>query len=253
VAVRTRGQPPRADYRLSHSAPGYGEHYDALYRRGYEREQWTRLERPFLQDTFRDLAASGARSILDFACGTGRILELAESYFPVTWGVDVSAPMLEIAQRRCRGSMLLLTDLTVNPMEFRFDVVTAFRFFLGAEPELRSAALRSLRAMLRPGGTLIANVHVNRSSPLGVAERLAKRLSPGRDVEPMGFDEFEALLTAHGFQIRTLHWYSYLPRTGPWLRWLPRYLMSPVETVCTRLPLVPKWIAQSFVVVCEAG
>jgi len=252
MSRRRRHRPDPTSYRLSHSSPGHGERYDALYRAGYEREQWQRLEQPLLESVFRERVLCGARSLLDFACGTGRILQLAERHFPITWGVDVSEPMLEIARRRCERSILLRSDLTVDALDGRFDVVTVFRFFVGAEPALRSAALRAIAAVLAPGGALVANVHVNRSSPLGIAYRITNRLAPGRDTETVGWPEFRLLLEQHGFFVRAVHWYSYLPRTGPWLPRLPVYLMEPIERLCRRMPRMVERMAQCFVVVAEA-
>jgi SAM-dependent methyltransferase len=242
----------RQRYTSIHAAAGCGELYDKLYESGYEHAQWTQLEMPFLRALFRERFDAGARRLLDVACGTGRILGLAEEIFPTTWGVDVSQPMLDVARGRCRQSVLVRRDLAAAPLDERFDVVTAFRFFLGAEPELRDGVLKSIAAMLAPGGILIANIHVNSASPLGVAYRVLDRILPGREALTLARPDFERALAAQGFRVRQVHWYSYLPRTGQWLTWIPRYAMGPVERVCRMLPLVPQWIAQSFIVVCDA-
>lgn len=245
-----RSGPSAPGYRASHSEPCSGDLYSKTYREGYYLYQWQLLERPLLAKILRRQAASGARRLLDFACGTGRILSLAERHFPETWGVDVSDSMLAIARRECERSTLVCQDLTREPLAERFDLVTSFRFFLNAEPDLRARALVALRRCLRPDGVLIANVHVNRRSPLGVAYRTRNWLLDEQRANTLGYEEFERLLNAHGFVVEEVHWYSYLPRTGPWLGWVPRLMMRPVETLCRALPFVPRWMAQSFLVVC---
>lgn len=237
-------------YRTSHSSPGYGRHYDSLYDRGYELAQWTMLEVPLLRSLFRRLHDDGARRVLDFACGTGRILALEEELFPTTWGVDISEPMLEVARQRCPRSRLVHRDLTREPLAERFDVVTAFRFFLGAEPELRREALSAIAGLLDDGGLLVANIHVNASSPLGVAYRVANRIRPGWKRWVLGYPAFRRLVEEHGFRVEEVRHYSYLPRTGPWLTWLPALGLRPVEAVCTRLSFM-RWAAQSVLLVCR--
>lgn len=233
-------------YRLSHAAPGYGGVYAKTYRTGYYRAQWEDIERPLLQDALGACAAAGARSLLDFACGTGRVTAVAEAVFPRVVGVDVSAAMLDEARAACRRAELLRHDLTVAPLGERFDVATAFRFFLNAEPALRAEALAAIRRTLVPGGTLLANVHVNAASPLGLAYRLRNRLAGRVTANVLGVDELTGLVEAAGFRVASVTWYSLWPRTG----WLfppgSRALMRAAEWVERRLPAPLARVGQSF-------
>ncbi len=64
----------------------------------------------------------GARSVLEFGCGTGALLAgLVESY-SVT-GVDRSPEMLSVAARTVPGARLLQADITAVALPYRFDVV----------------------------------------------------------------------------------------------------------------------------------
>ncbi|MFN0179403.1 MAG: class I SAM-dependent DNA methyltransferase [Gemmatimonadales bacterium] len=235
-------------YRHSHQADGYGATYERTYGEGYYRVQWEEIERPLLTAVFEDLRHDGARSLLDFACGTGRVTLLAESMFPRVVGVDVAASMLAVARGACRSAELIQVDLTRAALPERFDVVTAFRFFLNAEQELREGALDAIRAVLSPGGTLLANVHVNRASPLGLAYRCRNRVTGRRTANVMGLEEMEALLTSRGFRLETVTWYSLLPRIG----WLfppgSRALMVGLERFGRLLPGRWQRRAQSFLV-----
>ena len=67
-------------------------------------------------------------------------------------GVDVSEAML--ARACCPGNVRLQhIDMTRHFLGETFDVVTAFRFFLNAEPLLREQALQAIRNHLTEGGT----------------------------------------------------------------------------------------------------
>ena len=99
---------------------------------------------------------------------------------------------------------------------------------------------------------MIANIHVSKTSPLGLAYRVRNVLKEDRrrTVEPVGLPEFRSVLDATGFVVEEVHFHSYLPRTGRRLPWLPRYLTRPVEATSRALRL-PHALAQSFIVVCR--
>ena len=127
---------------------------------------WT-IQRQFLKKVLDQAAASKADRlrILDFACGTGRILEVLEEYSAAPVGVDVSAEMLRRAVTRTGCSELRCGELARMVPEDDWDVITAFRFFLNAEPEVRAETMSALARRLKPDtGRLIFNVHGNRNS-----------------------------------------------------------------------------------------
>ncbi|MCA9653405.1 MAG: class I SAM-dependent methyltransferase [Myxococcales bacterium] len=237
-------------YRDSHRRPGYGRYYERTYEHGYYAEQWRRIERPLLAGMLRELHDHGARSLLDFACGTGRILELAETIFDDTWGVDVSATMQELARERCPRSTLRLQDITEEPLPRRFDVVTAFRFFLNAEEPLRRRVLRAIEASLEPGGVLIANVHVSSTSPVGWFYRARSHLRPAKRAKTLSLSAFGITIETMGLRVLEVRRYGYMPRPGPLLPGLAGRLVEPIERLCEATPLVPASLAQSFLVVC---
>jgi len=101
---------------------------------------------------------------LDFACGTGRVVSHVGPRFTDVTGIEISAAMAEIARRRAPDARILVRDITSAGAEIEgtYDVITAFRFVLNAEPELRVAALRALRQRLAgPDAMLIFNNHGN--------------------------------------------------------------------------------------------
>jgi len=63
-----------------------------------------------------------ARTILELACGTGSILKQLQPHYEVA-GLDLSAPMLEVAAEKVPGVRLVEGDMTRFSLDERFDVV----------------------------------------------------------------------------------------------------------------------------------
>ena len=61
------------------------------------------------------------QTILELGCGTGSIIADLASNFEVA-GIDLSAQMLKIAQRKLPNSTLLVADITSFEMNTKFDV-----------------------------------------------------------------------------------------------------------------------------------
>lgn len=239
---------PLGDYRRSHAQAGYGLHYSRTYQSGYYAKLWNLIEGPLVERRLAAIAAKGVDSALDFACGTGRITSVLERHFERVLGVDVSVAMLDIARAKTHKAELRHVDITECPLTESFGVATAFRFFLNAEPVLRSAAMEAIRQSLRPGGWLLANVHVTRSSPLGIAYR-ARNLAFRRVVaNTMGVDELVRLGAAHNMEAVHVDWYGALPRVGRLSDGLLLAAMMPAERIFASLSFVPRKLAQTAMV-----
>lgn len=200
-------------YRSSHAGPGYGLRYDTHYAKGYYAALYREVEVPILNELFAELSRKGS-SLLDFACGTGRITRVALPHFDRVAGVDVSRAMLDRARARLPGCELIEQDLTVRPLAEKFDIVTAFRFFLNAEDKLRREALAAIRRQLRPDGYLVCNVHMNPASLTGLVYRLLGSLRGRVLHNTLSLHAFEALLRENGFRVERVVWYGILPRPG---------------------------------------
>jgi SAM-dependent methyltransferase len=214
---------PTSSYRESHRGTDKARTYDEdLWDLGTAKGLEWLLEQRLLADILVDLAASKLASVADFACGTGRILKFLSGQFPSPTGIDVSPEMLELARRRCPEAVLIQGDVTVDHRlaPGPFDLITAFRFFLNAEPALRSQALTWMRQSLRPGGAVVANFHLNPASLRGRYLRL--RTSTATRPTMMPIDDACRLFDQHGLTVRRVLGYSFLPyrRDG-------RYLFAP--------------------------
>ncbi len=207
----TRGE---FDYRESHVNAGRGTYYDGLYRPGRALAfYWDNFEGPFLEKTFGALRERypGGR-YLDFACGTGRILEVGASYFSDATGVDVSEAMLERAREKVPDARIVKADVLSEPVDLgRFDVVTLFRFLLRAG-KLREPVLRYLRSVINDDGTLIVNNHRNSRSVRGLSYRVAGRVRPnGFEGDLLSDREVRDLLKRTGFSVEESFSFGMIP------------------------------------------
>jgi SAM-dependent methyltransferase len=99
---------------------------------------------------------------LDFAAGSGRITSFMETLVDSATGIEISESMAELARGKVQHSKIICCDITSpdTPIEGTYDLITAFRFVLNAEPSLQLAALKALARRLRDSTSwLIFNNH----------------------------------------------------------------------------------------------
>lgn len=244
------------DYRASHLAEG--PDYHARFERHAWRAILWELEREILLDVVaRRLPDARAASLLDFACGTGRILSLLETRVGEAVGVDVSESMLAVAKEQLGRARLLCCDLTREPAleGRRFDLITAFRFFPNAEPALRDEAMARLRGLLAPGGVLVYNNHLRCGSASLRWDGLLRRLRlRGRKKRRhcMSDAEMDRLAAAHGLRIVESHAIGVLPVLKERRPLLGRWLTRRIERGARRLPALRR-LAATRIDVCQAA
>ena len=179
------------------------------------------LQRPVLEKIMADFRQTqpGPVRLLDFACGTGRVISSLESLVDTAEGVDISENMVAIARKKCRQARLQVGDILSPPdiLQKQYDVITSFRFLLNVEPELRGQVLKKLREVLRPDGLLVVNVHGNSRSlrhPAIVWRRGRERAkNSGAMLNEMSPVETKHLLRASGFQVVRQFGFGMLPPT----------------------------------------
>lgn len=112
---------------------------------------------------FYESMASPASSVLEIACGTGRVcLRLAEANRHI-FGLDASPHMIEIARTKGRSvasAEFGLADMRSFQLGRTFDLVIvpghSFQFMLGIEDQI--SCLHAIRAHLAPGARLAVHV-----------------------------------------------------------------------------------------------
>lgn len=123
--------------------------YDAIYPQIFDYRALYDALKPVLEE-------KEVESILEVACGTGRLMAILESEGYVVTGVDLSPEMLALARPRVKGK---LVQLDMRAMEFsdEFDAVlclgSSFTYMSTDRDALK--ALRSFHGALKPGGVLI--------------------------------------------------------------------------------------------------
>jgi predicted TPR repeat methyltransferase len=197
------------DYRASHLGPeSWAKDYDAkLFSPGsFDAEVWER-EQQLLQRILQEHVAR-RDSYLDFACGTGRVLSHLEPSFRTAVGLDISNTMLAVARDRVRAAVLVQGDATRDPAVLegrRFDLITAFRFFLNAERALREQAMAFLASSLKDEHSrLVFNVHGNRYSTRALLA--AKAMMTREQFASMSIRESIDLAARHGLE--AIDWYG---------------------------------------------
>ena len=202
----------------------------------YSSQVWER-QRPVVGQIIRDFQRGRTPPVrlLDFACGTGRVLASVESLVDAADGIDISENMIALARTKCRKAKLQLGDILAQPelLQKNYDLITAFRFLLNVEPAVRARVLRRLREVIRPEGRLIVNVHGNSRSlrhPTIVWRRWRERSQPtGAMLNEMSPAETRELLHKSGFEIVQQFGFGMLPPT------LYRTPLQPLAVVTDRL------------------
>ncbi|MDQ3209315.1 MAG: methyltransferase domain-containing protein [Gemmatimonadales bacterium] len=240
-----------------------GESYDRSIANRFELAIF-RLERVVLRDLFQRLrGADPNTAYLDFACGTGRILDVFKDLIRTKVGVDTSAGQLAAARNKVPDAKLVHGNLVENPELLggrKFGLITSFRLLLNLEPENRVPILRALRQQLTPDGYLIVDNHMNRYSILGITALFAHKVlgvprkpnvPPGRRgiISTMTESEMRSALAAAGLRVEEVHRIFVLPGHKR-LQLLPTRGLVSVEAFLSRMPLVNR-LSKNQVYVCR--
>lgn len=180
--------------------------------------QW---QRPVVEGWVREFRQGRPAPVrlLDFACGTGRVTSAIEPLVDETLGVDISENMVALARAKCSRAQFKVGDILARPelLAGTYDLITAFRFLLNVESEMRRQVLRRLREVIRPDGRLIVNVHGNSRSlrhPAIVWRRWREQgKNSGAMLNEMSPTETRRLLAECGFQVVHQPGFGILPPT----------------------------------------
>jgi ubiquinone/menaquinone biosynthesis C-methylase UbiE len=143
---------------------------------------------PFYLELAKEAAAAG-HSVLELACGTGRVtLPIAEAGVRVT-GIDASPAMLEVARQKSGDAgnpAWVEADMTSFELDQRFGlVIIPFRSFLHLlTAENQKGCLRNVHRHLLPGGRLALNFF--NPDLVMMAQRLPDKTRTRRLVEQRG-------------------------------------------------------------------
>jgi predicted TPR repeat methyltransferase len=236
-------------YRDSHKYQSKGAEYEVHYETQlWERFLWSREQEIILRILDKYFAGRDIH-LLDFACGTGRITSFLETSVKTSTGVDVSASMLAIAREKLKRTEIIEADITVdNVFEGRkFNLITAFRFFVNAEPSLRSAAMQALSKLLAEDGYLVFNNHQSYGSPWIKLLYMRHQQKNSQSIfNVMTIDEMNRLVEDVGMEILELYpaGFFHPPKIA-----VPQVVTSAVDKVCCKLKLLNQF-SESPIAVC---
>lgn len=179
------------------------------YREGSYAHLLWELEKTVLKDLVADLRHTHHEiRYLDFAAGTGRVSALLETIVDKATAIEISQSMAARASGRLCGTQVLCRDITAAgaAVEDKYDMITAFRFFLNAEPDLRVAAMRALAGRLRDESSLLVfNNHGNLWSLKILAWPYHRMRSAQKGWQPQGnylrHSQIKRLLESAGLRI----------------------------------------------------
>jgi SAM-dependent methyltransferase len=240
------------DYRDALLTSEQARHYDAvLYRPGSYDDWLGRLEHSYLCAVLDQNFRARRPRYLDFACGSGRILAALERRCHEPTGIDISPAMLDIARAKLHSSRLVLGDITCDPslLSGPYDLITAFRFFLNAQDDLRSESLRVLHNLLTDDGVLVVNIHGNTPSlrSLSVLSRRFRQLPSETPLHQLSFWRMRRLVADHGFEVVDSRGYGFL--TSGWHRLLTPSASLALEPLGRVWPL--KYLAVHLLYTCR--
>ncbi len=237
-------------YTESHKYQGKGTEYEQYYQtQAWQRFLWSREQQIILGILDKYFAGQDVH-LLDFACGTGRIVSLLESRVKTSTGVDVSGSMLAVAREKLKRTQIIEADITVENIlkPRKFNLITAFRFFLNAEPELRRAAMRALADLLDGAGCLVFNNHQNLGSPwTKLLYRRHQRKNPEGIFNVMSIQEMEQLVREAGLEIVEIFPVGFFhpPKVPVWFG-----LNRAIDSVASRFKFLSRF-CESPIAVCR--
>jgi len=237
-------------YKDSHKYAQKGAEYEAFYQtQPWERFLWSREQKIILKILEKYFKGRDIH-LLDFACGTGRITSFLEDRVKTSTGVEVSGSMLAIARRKLKRTEIIEADITAeNVLRGRkFNLITAFRFFVNAEPALRCSAMQALAGLLSEDGYFVFNNHQSYGSPWIKLRWLRHRqINPQGIFNVMTIDEMKKLVACVGLEIVELYpaGFFHPPKIS-----VPRAVCSAIENVCGVLKFLARF-SESPVAVCR--
>lgn len=146
-------------------------------------------------------------SLLDYGCGPGFLFDHLAGYPVECWGVDPSPASVVQANERCRSLPNFRGVLTAQEWETRpsrtFDVVTCVETIEHLPADAIPGLLARLKALVRPGGTLVLTTPHEESLMDGMiyCPFCCSEFHHMQHLQSFTTDRLTRLLTDHGFDV----------------------------------------------------
>jgi SAM-dependent methyltransferase len=214
-------------YTLTNQKKDWGKKYDKAYSGdNYDTRVWE-VEQHILLEI---LGNRNRTNYMDFASGTGRVSSfLSECGFKNITCIDSSNEMLKQAKKKMPSAKFITLDITDKSSDKKlkrnfYETVTAFRFFLNAEQELRKISITKIADSMKKDAIFVFNIHGNKNSlrffPVIIINILkfflqAKRRKNEEDVpyrNQMSVRRVKKMLSETNLNIETVYSYSFIPK-----------------------------------------
>ncbi|MFQ6034975.1 MAG: hypothetical protein ACE5NM_03895, partial [Sedimentisphaerales bacterium] len=141
-------------------------------------------------------------------------------------------------------------DITIDNVlaDRKFNLIMAFRFFVNAEPALRSAAMKTLAKLLSEDGYFVFNNHQSYGSPwIKLLYLRHQQKNPKGIFNVMTLDEMNRLVEDVGMKIMELYPVGFFhpPKIA-----VPQMVTSAIENVCCKFKSLARF-SESPIVVCK--
>lgn len=146
----------------------------------------------------------GVKTCLEFGCGVGRATSAIASVFPKVFGVDISAPHLEIAGSWFKKSGISNVELIqLHRVEDvaslpEFDLLYSTIVFQHNPPPIIAYLLDTLFSRLRPGGYVLFQVPTYRAGYRFALKDYLKDTAPGMEMHVLPQQAIFQLFRKHG-------------------------------------------------------
>lgn len=237
-------------YTDSHKREGKGPSYDESYAKDpWSSFLWSREQKMLAK--IIDIYYEGKKiELLDFACGTGRITSFLENRVTTSTGMDVSDTMLNEARSKLERTEIIQSDITQNDVlgDRKFNLITAFRFFVNAEPALRNNVIKALVRHLSEDGYFVFNNHQCLNSPwtkLYYWHHLRK--CPDLIYNVMTIAQMKELVEQVGLEIVQVYPVGYFH--PPKIK-VPNFINNAIDSVASKISVL-KLFSESPIAVCR--
>ena len=235
-------------YRESHTAEDTAKNYDKAIGSKFESRIYM-IEDILFWKLLNKYAKKDSK-ILDFACWTGRKTSfLKEHYEDVRW-FDISDAMLSVARQKYQNIDFYKVDLWKDKVDEKFDLITAFRFFLNAEDSLKKYILKNMRDILKDSWYIIFNIHYNKYSLACLLQRITYYLWMDKHKQNVvSYWQMEKILEECWYEIKESIWYSHLLGWSI-LRWLPFNFLKDIDLFLMKIDCI-KYFAKDIMFVVK--
>lgn len=232
------------DYRNSHTAADKGILYDDNYLTHSWRAYLWEREKKILKTIIANYEYKD--TYLDFACGTGRIIEYVKQFVKVSVGVDISESMLAVCRQRINGAQIINADITRENIfeNKKFHIITAFRFFPNAQKKLRNEVMMTIAGLLKENGIIIFNNHKNATNGFYLLAKFFKRKKIS-----MTKDEINSLINECGLEIVRIYPVGALPFHERYM-FLPSWLCTVTDWLICAMG-IGEILCQDIIYVCK--